>query len=74
MCCCVHQRWNSKIPPSMHWVSSLSDGVATRAALRLLLVFLCVLITLLMAFLNIVSQHTNTSTHTAFCFNLAFSV
>ncbi|XP_057187976.1 adenylate cyclase type 4-like isoform X2 [Triplophysa rosa] len=50
------KRWNSKIPPSMHWVSSLSDGVATRPALRLLLVFLCVLITLLMAFLNIISM------------------
>ncbi|KAA0723978.1 Adenylate cyclase type 2 [Triplophysa tibetana] len=55
VCTKLLKRWNSKIPPSMHWVSSLSDGVATRAALRLLLVFLCVLITLLMAFLNIIS-------------------
>ncbi|XP_056620140.1 adenylate cyclase type 4 isoform X2 [Triplophysa dalaica] len=55
VCTTLLKRWNSKIPPSLHWVSSLSDGVATRAALRLLLVFLCVLITLLMAFLNIIS-------------------
>ncbi|XP_051565417.1 adenylate cyclase type 4-like [Myxocyprinus asiaticus] len=48
------KHWDSKIPPSMRWVSQLSDGVATRAALRLLLVFLCLLITLLMAILNIV--------------------
>ncbi|KAK7171282.1 hypothetical protein R3I94_001277 [Phoxinus phoxinus] len=48
------KRWSSKIPPSILWVSLLCDGVATRAALRLLLVFLCLLITLLMAVLNIV--------------------
>uniref|UniRef100_A0A9J7YX75 Adenylate cyclase type 4 n=1 Tax=Cyprinus carpio carpio TaxID=630221 RepID=A0A9J7YX75_CYPCA len=43
-----------KFPRSICWVSTLFDGVATRAALRLLLVFLCLLITLLMAVLNIV--------------------
>ncbi|XP_077083534.1 adenylate cyclase type 4 isoform X1 [Siphateles boraxobius] len=48
------KRWSSKIPPSILSVSLLFDGVATRAALRLLLVFLCLLITLLMAVLNIV--------------------
>ncbi|KAL7841460.1 hypothetical protein SRHO_G00251510 [Serrasalmus rhombeus] len=48
------KQWNSKIPTSVHWVSNLSQGVATRAALRLLLVFTCLLITLLMAILNIV--------------------
>ncbi|XP_076846788.1 adenylate cyclase type 4 [Brachyhypopomus gauderio] len=48
------KQWNSKIPTSVKWVSSLSQGVATRAALRLLLVFTCLLITLLMAFLNMV--------------------
>uniref|UniRef100_A0AAR2KPW7 adenylate cyclase n=1 Tax=Pygocentrus nattereri TaxID=42514 RepID=A0AAR2KPW7_PYGNA len=51
--CIVFQQWNSKIPTSVHWVSNLSQGVATRAALRLLLVFTCLLITLLMAILNI---------------------
>ncbi|XP_016354552.1 adenylate cyclase type 4-like [Sinocyclocheilus anshuiensis] len=48
------KRWHSKFPRSIRWVSTLFDGVATRAALRLLLVFLCLLITLLMAVLNIV--------------------
>ncbi|XP_067303732.1 adenylate cyclase type 4-like isoform X2 [Pseudorasbora parva] len=48
------KRWSSKIPSNILWVSLLFDGVATRAALRLLLVFLCLLITLLMAVLNIV--------------------
>uniref|UniRef100_A0A9J7YIL2 Adenylate cyclase type 4 n=1 Tax=Cyprinus carpio carpio TaxID=630221 RepID=A0A9J7YIL2_CYPCA len=48
------KRWHSKFPHSIRWVSTLFDGVATRAALRLLLVFLCLLIMLLMAVLNIV--------------------
>ncbi|XP_026122244.1 adenylate cyclase type 2-like [Carassius auratus] len=48
------KRWHSKFPRSIRWVSTLFDGVATRAALRLLLVFLCLLIMLLMAVLNIV--------------------
>ncbi|KAG1929759.1 adenylate cyclase type 4-like [Pimephales promelas] len=38
----------------MLWVSFLCGGVVTRAALRLLLVILCLLITLLMGVLNIV--------------------
>ncbi|XP_051981336.1 adenylate cyclase type 4-like [Xyrauchen texanus] len=54
VCTIFLKRWDSKVPPSMRWVSQLSDGVATRAALRLLLVILCLLITLLMAILNIV--------------------
>ncbi|KAK1792685.1 hypothetical protein P4O66_012619 [Electrophorus voltai] len=45
---------NSKISSSARLVSSLSRGVATMAVLRLLLVFTCLLITLLMAFLNLV--------------------
>ncbi|XP_052459256.1 adenylate cyclase type 4-like [Carassius gibelio] len=48
------KRWHSKFPRSICWVSTLFEGVATRAALRLLLVILCLLITLLMAVLNIV--------------------
>ncbi|KAK9971255.1 hypothetical protein ABG768_024629 [Culter alburnus] len=48
------KRWSSKFPPSIRWVPSLFESVATRAALRLLLVILCLLITLLMAVLNIV--------------------
>ncbi|XP_051757174.1 adenylate cyclase type 4-like [Ctenopharyngodon idella] len=48
------KRWSSKFPPSIRWVPSLFDSVATRAVLRLLLVILCLLIMLLMAVLNIV--------------------
>eukprot|EP00063_Salmo_salar_P087881 XP_014062716.1 PREDICTED: adenylate cyclase type 4-like [Salmo salar] len=44
--------WRSKIPIGLQWVTSLSQGVATRPAARLLLVCLCLLITLLMAILN----------------------
>ncbi|KAF4111694.1 hypothetical protein G5714_008725 [Onychostoma macrolepis] len=47
------KRWHSKFPHSIRWVPTLFDGVATRAALRLLLVFLYLLIMLLMAVLNI---------------------
>ncbi|XP_036407013.1 adenylate cyclase type 4-like [Megalops cyprinoides] len=46
------KRWRSKMPQSVQWVPSVSKGVSSRAALRLFLVFLCVLITLLMAILN----------------------
>ncbi|XP_066507814.1 adenylate cyclase type 4-like [Hoplias malabaricus] len=46
------KKWKCKIPVSVHWVPAL--GVATRVALRLLLVFACLLITLLLAILNIV--------------------
>lgn len=52
--CCL-QKWRSKIPPSVQWISGLSRGVSTKAALRLFVVTLCVLITLLMAILNYVS-------------------
>uniref|UniRef100_A0A673HJV7 adenylate cyclase n=1 Tax=Sinocyclocheilus rhinocerous TaxID=307959 RepID=A0A673HJV7_9TELE len=51
------------IKKNIRWVSMLFDGVATRAALRLLLAFLCLLIMLLMAVLNIVSQQLHTQTH-----------
>ncbi|KAJ8268735.1 hypothetical protein COCON_G00113420 [Conger conger] len=46
------QRWRSKLPQAVLWVTSLSELISTRAVLRLLLVSLCVLITLLMAILN----------------------
>ncbi|KAL0970044.1 hypothetical protein UPYG_G00236390 [Umbra pygmaea] len=46
------KRLRSKMPLSVQWVSSLSHRVATRAALRLILVCLLLLITLLMAILN----------------------
>lgn len=48
------EKWRSKIPLSVQWISSLSRGVATKAALRLFIIILCVLITLLMAILNLV--------------------
>ncbi len=59
----VCQRWHSKFPRSIRWVPTLFDGGSIRAVLRLLLVFLCVLIMLLMAVLNIVSQQLHTETH-----------
>ncbi|XP_059211326.1 adenylate cyclase type 4-like [Centropristis striata] len=46
------EKWRSKMPFSVQWISGLSRGVSTRAALRLFVVTLCVLITLLMAILN----------------------
>ncbi|KAM6894270.1 adenylate cyclase type 2 [Lycodopsis pacificus] len=46
------EKWRSKMPLSVQWISGLSRGVSSRAALRLFVVILCVLITLLMAILN----------------------
>lgn len=48
------QRWNSKMPLSMQWVWGVSRGISSRAALRLFVVGLSLLITLLMAILNFV--------------------
>ncbi|KAM9449931.1 adenylate cyclase type 4 isoform 1-T2 [Clarias gariepinus] len=48
------KQWNSKVPPSMHWMSFLQFGLAIKTVIRLLLVFVCLIITLLMAFLNLV--------------------
>ncbi|XP_071315014.1 adenylate cyclase type 4-like [Trachinotus anak] len=48
------EKWRTKIPLGAQWISGLSRGVSTRAALRLFVFTLCVLITLLMAFLNLV--------------------
>ncbi|XP_028330530.1 adenylate cyclase type 2 isoform X2 [Gouania willdenowi] len=46
------EKWRSKMPPSVQWISGISNGLATIAVLRLFVVILCVLITLLMAILN----------------------
>ncbi|CAJ1085887.1 adenylate cyclase type 2-like [Xyrichtys novacula] len=46
------EKWRTKMPVGIQWISGLSRGVSTRAALRLFVVSLCVLITLLMAILN----------------------
>ncbi|XP_008277916.1 adenylate cyclase type 4 [Stegastes partitus] len=46
------EKWRSKMPLSVQWISGLSRGVSTRAALRVFVVTLCTLITLLMAILN----------------------
>lgn len=54
------KKWQTKLPLSVQWISGLSRRLSTRAALRLFVVSLCVLITLLMAILNFVS----------FCFTL----
>lgn len=48
------QKWRTKIPVGVQWISGLSRGVSNRVALRLFVVSLCILITLLMAFLNMV--------------------
>uniref|UniRef100_UPI0037E82EFE adenylate cyclase type 4-like n=1 Tax=Semicossyphus pulcher TaxID=241346 RepID=UPI0037E82EFE len=56
------EKWRSKMPVGVQWISGLSRGVSTRAALRLFVVALCVLITLLMAILNFVFLPGNNCT------------
>ncbi|KAM9335518.1 adenylate cyclase type 4 [Symphorus nematophorus] len=56
------EKWRSKMPVGVQWISGLSRGVSTRAALRLFVVTLCILITLLMAFLNLVFLPGNNCT------------
>lgn len=68
---CVFQKWRSKMPLSVQWISGLSRGVSTRAALRLFVVTLCVLITLLMAILNFVSS---SSASQLFCHDYCLSL
>ncbi|KAI5617696.1 adenylate cyclase type 2 isoform X3 [Silurus asotus] len=46
--------WNTKISPSIKWMSLLPCGMITKTVLRLILIFTCLLITLLMAILNLV--------------------
>lgn len=53
------QKWRTKMPSGIQWISGLSRGVASRVALRLFVVLLCVLITLLMAILNFVSSYSD---------------
>ncbi|XP_034088350.1 adenylate cyclase type 4-like [Gymnodraco acuticeps] len=48
------EKWRSKMPLVVQWISGLSRGVSSRAVLRLFVVVLCLLITLLMAFLNLI--------------------
>ncbi|XP_017292989.1 adenylate cyclase type 4 isoform X2 [Kryptolebias marmoratus] len=48
------EKMRSKIPLNAQWISHLSRSVSTRVVLRLFVVVLCVLITLLMAFLNLI--------------------
>jgi len=45
------------MPLNVQWISGISRGVSTIAALRLFVVILCVLITSLMAVLNFVGFH-----------------
>ncbi|KAM3590952.1 uncharacterized protein V6R79_019418 [Siganus canaliculatus] len=56
------EKWRSKIPLGAQWISGLSRGVSTRAALRVFVASLCLLITLLMAILNLVFQPGNNCT------------
>ncbi|KAI5087951.1 adenylate cyclase type 2 isoform X3 [Silurus meridionalis] len=46
--------WNTKISPSIKWMLLLPCGMVTKTVLRLILIFTCLLITLLMAILNLV--------------------
>ncbi|XP_034412641.1 adenylate cyclase type 2-like [Cyclopterus lumpus] len=46
------EKWRTKMPLSVQWISSLSRSVSSRAALRLFVSVLCVLTTLIMAILN----------------------
>ncbi|XP_029382273.1 adenylate cyclase type 4 [Echeneis naucrates] len=56
------EKWRTKMPLGVQWISGLSRGVSTRVALRLFVVTICVLITLLMAFLNLVFLPGNNCT------------
>ncbi|KAF7686845.1 adenylate cyclase type 4-like [Silurus meridionalis] len=47
-------KWNTKISPSIKWMLLLPCGMVTKTVLRLILIFTCLLITLLMAILNLV--------------------
>ncbi|XP_068163759.1 adenylate cyclase type 2-like [Antennarius striatus] len=56
------EKMRSKMPLGIQWFTGLSRGVSTRAVLRIFVVTLGVLITLLMAFLNIVFLPGNNCT------------
>ncbi|KAM6908990.1 adenylate cyclase type 4 [Xenentodon cancila] len=55
------EKWQSKMPLNVQWMYGLSRGVSTKAALRLFVVILCVLVILLMAILNFVLPINNNS-------------
>ncbi|RVE60332.1 hypothetical protein OJAV_G00179860 [Oryzias javanicus] len=63
------EKWRSKMPQNGRWILGLSRSLSTKAALRLFLVIVCVLIILLMAFLNSIfldlrtCNSTTNSTH-----------
>ncbi|KAF7653561.1 hypothetical protein LDENG_00081390 [Lucifuga dentata] len=59
------ENWRAKMPLSVQWVSELSRGISTKAVLRLFIITLCVLITLLMAILNLVFIPGNNCTSIA---------
>ncbi|XP_022072590.2 adenylate cyclase type 4-like [Acanthochromis polyacanthus] len=59
------EKWRSKMPLSVQWISGLSRGVSTRAALRVFVVTFCVLIVLLMAILNFLFLPGNNCTSIA---------
>ncbi|KAG7264844.1 hypothetical protein CRUP_004387 [Coryphaenoides rupestris] len=48
------ERWRSKMPPGVGWLSGVCLGLVSQVALRLLLISLFLLIILLMAFLNMI--------------------
>ncbi|XP_020505029.2 adenylate cyclase type 2-like [Labrus bergylta] len=56
------EKWRSKMPVGVQWISGLSRGVSRRVVLRLFVVALLVLMTLLMAFLNLVFLQGNNCT------------
>ncbi|KAM6960404.1 adenylate cyclase type 2 [Tautogolabrus adspersus] len=56
------EKWRTKMPLGVQWISGLSRGVSTRVVLRLFVVSLLVLMTLLMAFLNLVFLPGNNCT------------
>ncbi|XP_053716767.1 adenylate cyclase type 4-like [Synchiropus splendidus] len=58
------KKWHSKMPAGIQWISGLSQGVSARAAVRVFVVCLCLLITLLMAILNFLFLPGNNCTAT----------
>ncbi|XP_026183160.1 adenylate cyclase type 2 [Mastacembelus armatus] len=58
------EKWRSKMPLGVQWMSGLSHGISTRAVLRLFVVMICILIILLMAMLNLFFQPGNNCTST----------
>ncbi|KAG7221479.1 hypothetical protein INR49_002454 [Caranx melampygus] len=57
------EKWRTKIPVGVQWISGLTRGVSNRVALRLFVVSICILINLLMAFLNMIFLPGNNCTN-----------